>query len=111
MVVTIIGLGVATGLTIYNFNNTGNWEEKYITKFYIVVAVFIFIIIMQFSESFFNIAKLRNKEIIFKIIKFTSGTMFGIYLLENILEAFTNFIYIWLSGFMSTIVACFLELS
>lgn len=34
--------------------------------------------------------------------------MFGIYLLENILEAVTNFIYIWLSAFMPSIIACFI---
>ena len=36
--------------------------------------------------------------------------MFGIYLLENMLEAITNFVYIWLSGFMPSLIACFIWL-
>jgi len=63
---------------------------------------------MQLSERFFNNAKLKNKKNILKIIKFTSGTMFGIYLTENMLEAVTNFVYIWLSGFMPSIISCFI---
>lgn len=108
LITSITGTGIAALLTIWNFNKTGNWEEKYITMFYSIVAVFIFITIKQFSESFFNNVKFENKEFIYKIIKFTSGTMFGIYLLENILEAVTNFIYIGLSAFMPSIIACFI---
>lgn len=108
LITSITGIGIAALLTIWNFNKTGNWEEKYITMFYSIVAVFIFITIKQFSESFFNNVKFENKEFIYKIIKFTSGTMFGIYLLENILEAVTNFIYIGLSAFMPSIIACFI---
>ncbi len=105
---TITGIVSAAWLTIWNFNKTGNWEEKYITIFYSITSVFIFITIMQLSERFFNNAKLKNKKIILKIIKFTSGTMFGIYLTENMLEAVTNFVYIWLSGFMPSIISCFI---
>lgn len=105
-VTTIIGIGIASWLTIWNFNQTGNWEEKYISMFNNIVAVFIFIIIKQFSEKFFSIIKPKNKEIIFTIIKFISGTMFGIYLLENMLKSVTNFVYIWLSDFMPSIIAC-----
>lgn len=104
----ITGIGTASLLTIWNFSKTGRWEEKYITMFYSIVAVFIFITIKQFSEKFFNSVKPENKEFIYKIIKFTSGSMFGIYLLENMLEAVTNFVYIWLSGFMPSIIACFI---
>lgn len=74
--------------------------------FYSIIAVFVFITIKQFSERIFNSNKLGNKEITYKIIKFASDTMFGIYLLENMLEAVTNFVYIWLSGFMPSIIAC-----
>jgi len=105
---TITGIVSAAWLTIWNFNKTGNWEEKYITIFYSITSVFIFITIMQLSERFFNNAKLKNKKNILKIIKFTSGTMFGIYLTENMLEAVTNFVYIWLSGFMPSIISCFI---
>lgn len=106
LVISITGIGAAALLTIWNFNKTGIWEEKYITMFYSIVAVFIFISIKQLSEKFFNKVNMYNKKIIYEIVKFASGTMFGIYLLENMLEAVTNFVYIWLSGFMPSIIAC-----
>lgn len=51
----------------------------------------------------------KNKllpEKVTKIIQYASSTMFGIYLLENILETFTNPLFNLLDRFIPRIFAC-----
>lgn len=91
-------------MTIWNYRKFGNWEEKYITLFDTFVAVTVFFLVKKFILYLEQNRKLKYR--IVQFIEFVSSTTFGIYLLENILEAFTRPIFILLSNYMPLIFAC-----
>ena len=103
-ILTILGIWFAAEMTIWNYERTGNWEEKYITLFYTFSAVSVFLLVKKatclLAEN--NLLKVK----ITHFIQYISGTMFGIYLLENILEAFTKPVFNILIKFIPRIFAC-----
>lgn len=103
-VLTIWSIWFSAYMTIWNYRKFGNWEEKYITLFDTFVAVTVFFLVKKFILYLEQNRKLKYR--IVQFIEFVSSTTFGIYLLENILEAFTRPIFILLSNYMPLIFAC-----
>lgn len=91
-------------MTIWNYEKNGKWEESYISLFNTITAVVVFYSVKKMVVWLEgnNLIKLKFVE----IIQFASSTMFGIFLLENILKAFTKPVFNILSQYIPRIFAC-----
>ena len=76
-------------MTMYDHIQNGAWTERWITLFSTILSVTVFIVVKGFGLYLQN--KMLNKHIF--LIGFISRTMFGIYLLEDILRGITKPIY------------------
>lgn len=100
---TAAGILFAALMTIWNYEKSGNWEERYITLFYTFTAVSVFVFVKKgCSHRVNNLLKHGGVQ----FIQYISETMFGIYLIENILEAFTKPVFDIIVKFMPSIFAC-----
>lgn len=103
-ILMLVGVFLAARMTIWNYAKSGNWEERYITLFYTFTAVTVFLLVKE-CVCLFGKNNLL-KPIGIRFIQYISGTMFGIYLLENILESFTKPMFNALIKYMPRIFAC-----
>lgn len=100
----IVGLSIAALMTMREFTITQAWSEKWIGLFKIFTTLFVFQIIKIFGDWI----KRRNFSKLIWVLEFCSGTMFGIYLLENIFRRWTKPLYLYFSSIMPAIPAVFL---
>lgn len=91
-ILSLVGLSAAAYMTYYEHSTTQKWTENWITLFNTLLASFIFVTLKYLGRC---ITRKGNQKIQ-QGIKFLSGTMFGIYLLENILRAWTRPLYLYL---------------
>lgn len=103
-ILSIGGVCIAVYMTIWNYEKNGKWEENYISLFNTITAVAVFFSVKKIVVWLEgrNLMKLKIVE----IIQFASSTMFGIFLLENILKTFTKPVFNILSQYIPRIFAC-----
>lgn len=106
MIVGILGVLFATHMTVWNYIEVGEWEERFITLFYTFTAVIVFLLIKKLMSWLERNNLIKSKVAGF--IQFISSTTFGIYLLENILEKFTWPLFNTLRRFIPCIFACWI---
>lgn len=99
-----LGVMTAAYMTLWNYKNTGKWEETYISLFNTITAVAVFIfakrIVIKLEEN-----KLIKTKFVW-LLQFVSSTMFGLYLLENILKTYTKPVFDILAQHIPRIFAC-----
>ncbi|MBR0147896.1 MAG: acyltransferase [Lachnospiraceae bacterium] len=102
----ITGLMISAGLTYREYLITGNWTENWITFSDPLLAAVLFIGVKHFCG---NIAQDKHPVFV-RVVTVAGGSMFGIYLLENILRNITKPVFYALDAFTPTIVACLIWL-
>lgn len=104
--ITLLGLSSAVWFSLKTYNEIGIWSEKYITLFCTSTATTVFCVVRKITQF------LQQRNMIKKVttIKNISGAMFGIYLMENILECITISVYKSLNSIMPSIFACIIYL-
>lgn len=101
---SLVSLIFAVYMTKQTFLKTGYWGEEWITFGYSLTSLSFFVIVK------FIVDKCDINYIISRILSFLSGTMFGIYLLENILKDYTEGCFFLFNHHMPTLLACVLWL-
>ena len=106
MILGIVGLMISVGLTYREFLLSGNWTENWITFSDPLLAVLIFIIV---KKSCAHLSQDKHPLFI-RLVTVAGGSMFGIYLLENIFRNITKPVFYALDEYTPTIVACLIWL-
>lgn len=105
-IVSLIGISVAMLMTMREHAITQEWTENYITLFNTFMAVFTFVIMRILGDAIQKgeFARIQG------VIRFLSGTMFGIYLLENMLRRWTRPLYLSVYSVMPQSLAVVLRI-
>ncbi len=98
--VSLVGITAAMLMTMREHAITQGWTENWITLFNTFMASFVFVLLRRVGGV------LQERYVYLSgIIHFLSGTMFGIYLLENVFRRWTRPLYLYFYTVMPLIPA------